>query len=303
MDFPVDLASLGGRFADRLAEVAIVPAAAPRAPQPGRLPTAGPVQLGPVVLGSGRSVSARDSRAGGQAAVFWLSDAPVTDPAPLWWALAQQFPTTGLWPLMLQFLEGESGRPWDVGEFYPATEADVDALDPRHVLETGWHDGVVPINNPWPPGTGPLAPFGPTFPGLAAPGPETDAVPLALPAGGRARIGLVSCRRPADTPALIGWTGALNVRRATEVSAVLRSWEDRFGAIPVGLGFATMTLLVTRPPTNAADALHLAAEVAAFCPDALWQPREQWPYEPRDATLDQLSRSLVRGHMWRLWFD
>jgi hypothetical protein len=227
----------------------------------------------------------------------------VTDPATLWWALAERIPTTGLWPLMLRFLEGECGRPWEVGEFDPAAEADVDALDARQVLETGWHDCVVPIDNPWLPGTGPLAPFGSTFPGLAPPGPDTGAVAVELPAGGRARIGLVSCRRPADAVALIGWTGAVNVRSATEVSAVLRSWEDRFGAILVGLGFATITLLVTRPPTRAEDAVHLAAEVAALCPDALWQPGEQWPYESSEATLDALSRRLVREPVWRLWFD
>ena len=199
----------------------------------------------------------------------------MTDPASLWEALAEQFPSSGLWPVMLQFLEGGSGRPWEVGEFDPAAEGDVDALDPGQVLETGWHDGVVPIDNPWLPGTGPLAPFGAAFPGLApppaGPGPETDALPMVLP--------------------------------AAEVSAVLRSSEDRFGAIFVGIGFATMTLLVTRPPTEADDALRLAAEVAAFCPDALWQPGGQWPYEPREATLDALSRSLVRGGVWRLSFD
>jgi hypothetical protein len=261
------------------------------------------VHLGPVVLGPGRPVAASELRAGEQAAVLWLTDDPVTDPAPLWWALAEQFETTGLWPLLLRCLEGESGRPWDVGEFDPAAETDVDALDPRQVLESGWHDGVVPIENPWLPGTGPIAPFGSTFPGLAPPGPETGALPVVLPAGGRARIGLVSCRRPADAVALIGWTGAVNVRPATEVSAVLRSWEDRFGAVVVGLGFATMTLLVTRPPTEVEDAVHLGAEIAALCLDALWQPGEQWPYEPRDASLDTLSRMLLRTHVWRLWFD
>lgn len=90
---------------------------------------------------------------------------------------------------------------------------------------------------------------------------------------------------------------------ATEVSAVLRSWEDRCGAVLVGLGFATMTVLVTRPPATAENAIHLAAEVAAFCPDALWQPEEQWPYQPRDATLRAMSRLLVREPVWRLWFD
>jgi hypothetical protein len=193
---------------------------------------------------------------------------------------------------------------WDVGEFDPASVADVDALDPRQVLETGWDDGVVPMNNPWPPGTGPPAPFDPTFPGLTGPGGLTS-MPcrVNLPSGARARIGLVSCRRPVDAVALIGWTGAIDVRPAMEVSAVLRSWENRFGAILVGLAFATMTLLVTRRPTEDADVVQLAADVAAFCPDALWQPEEQWPYEPRDATLRALGRVLVREPVWRLWFD
>jgi hypothetical protein len=83
----------------------------------------------------------------------------------------------------------------------------------------------------------------------------------------------VSCRRPADAIGVAGWTGAINVwQRPAQVSAVLRSWEDRFGAIVVGLGFATITLLVPRPPTTDDDALRVAAEVAALCPDALWQP-------------------------------
>ena len=84
---------------------------------------------------------------------------------------------------------------------------------------------------------------------------------------------------------------------------MLRSWEDRFGAVLVGLGFATLTLLATPPPTSDDDAVRAAAEVAALCPDALWQPESQPPYQPRDATLDVLGRSLVREHVWRLWFD
>jgi hypothetical protein len=100
-----------------------------------------------------------------------------------------------------------------------------------------------------------------------------------------------------------GWTGAINVRSSAEVSAVLRSWEDRFGAILVGLAFATMTLVVTRPPTSDDDALRVAAEVAALCPDALWQPESSWPYDQREATLEALSRQFVRQHVWHLWFD
>jgi hypothetical protein len=79
--------------------------------------------------------------------------------------------------------------------------------------------------------------------------------------------------------------------------------EDRFGAVLVGLSFATMTLFVTRPPTSEEAALRVAAEVAALCPDALWQPESCWPYQPREATLEALSRQLLGEHVRRLWFD
>jgi hypothetical protein len=100
-----------------------------------------------------------------------------------------------------------------------------------------------------------------------------------------------------------GWTGAINVTGAAEVSAVLRSWEDRFGAFLVGLSFATLTLLVGRPPTTDDDSLRVAAEVAALCPDALWQPEALPSYERRETTLGAMSRLLVRERVWRLWFD
>jgi hypothetical protein len=97
--------------------------------------------------------------------------------------------------------------------------------------------------------------------------------------------------------------GAINRREAAEVSAVLRSLEDRFGAMLVGLGFATITLLVTRPPTTEQDALRAAAEVTALCPDALWQPEALPPYVERPCTLDAVSRELLGQPVWRLWFD
>ena len=54
-----------------------------------------------------------------------------------------------------------------------------------------------------------------------------------------------------------------------DVAGVLRSWEDRFGAYVVAVGFATLDLVVTRPPGDAREALVLAQEHYAFCPDVL----------------------------------
>jgi hypothetical protein len=233
---------------------------------------------------------------------LWITDTCVPGAASAWSALAERFPVTGLWPLRLHSLYDGSGRPWESGELEPVALADIDAIDVREVLLQGWRDSLAPIRNLWPPGTGPLAPFGPEFPGLAPPQPESRESPAAFTAGA-ARLGLVSCRRPADAVAHAGWLGAINVTGAAQVSAVFRSWEDRFGAVLVGLSFATITLLVTRPPITDADALRVAAEIAAFCPDALWQPESPSPSPPREATLESMSRRLVREPVWCLWFD
>lgn len=288
---------------DPLGDAIRFPAGPPLVRGPGRLPAGGAVSLGAVTLGPGRPVVPRDVNGGSPPPALWATDDVVPDAALAWCALAEQFPATGLWPLLLHGLYDGSGRPWDHGELEPVSEAAIDALDPYEVLEAGWHGSIVPINNPWAPGTGPLSPFGPGFPGLAPAQPPSDATPLELVDAAGARLGLVSCRRPADVPALVGWLGTINVTGAAEISAVLRSWEDRFGAILVGLGFATITLLVTRPPTTDDDALRVAAEVAALCPDSLWQPEALWPYEFREPSLEELTRRLVRKHVWRLWFD
>jgi len=275
----------------------------PRATLPGRVPPIGPLQLGPVALGAGRPVVARGRDGERPPAVLWVTDAVIPDATSVWATLAERFPETGLWPLLVRGLYDGAGRPWDNGEFEPASEEEIAAVDVRQVLEERWHDSLVPINDPWAPGTGPLAPFHPTFPGLAPPQPGPP-VETFTPATGSSRIGLVSCRRPADAIGVAGWKGAINRwQRPAEVSAVLRSWEDRFGALVVGLGFATITLLVTRPPATDDDALRVAAEVAALCPDALWQPEALMPHPPRDATLESMSRLLVRDTLWRLWFD
>lgn len=273
-----------------------------RCDRPGLLPAPGALRLGPVSLPPGRPVVARDRDGTSLGSVLWATDAsfPAVDRA--WAAAAAQFSSTGLWPLLLRGLPDGSGRPWATGEFSPVTEADIDVIDAETVLRGGWSGWLVPIRNPWPPGAGPLAPFGPEFPGLAPrldlTGEEWTADP-----GGSAHLGLVGCRRPVDALGLMGWQGPLNYRQPAEVSSVLRSWEDRFGVVPMAVGWATLTLLVTRPPTTRTDALRVAAEVAAFCPDALWQPESLPPFAQRDCTVEALATQLLEQPIWRLWWD
>ncbi len=263
------------------------------------LPKAGPLRVDDVELGPGRPVDAVRpclTSSGPRRPRLWVSDAPVPDAALVWRRLVDRFPQTGLWPLVLHSLAGDDSRPWDAGELEPASGADVDTLDPARLLAEGWADALVLIGQN--PRVAHLDPFGARFPGLADALPRSapSSVSLtALPPGGAARIGLVRCRRPADAVALAGWLGAINVTGPAEISAVLRSWEERFGVVLAGLGFDTMTLLVPHPPVDEQQGLLIAAEIAAFCPDALWQGHA--------TTIAGLARLLVDVPVWHLWFD
>jgi hypothetical protein len=49
------------------------------------------------------------------------------------------------------------------------------------------------------------------------------------------------------------------------MAAVLRSWEDRFAAVPVQIDPSQVVLHVGRPPQSRAQAERLVAEFAAVC--------------------------------------
>ncbi|WP_312871166.1 DUF4253 domain-containing protein [Streptomyces lonarensis] len=103
--------------------------------------------------------------------------------------------------------------------------------------------------------------------------------------------------RSADAPAGCGWSGPVNYTGdMSAFSAVLRSWEDRFGARVVGMGFDTLLLSVASPPRDEATALRVAAEHHAFCPDNVWQ-------NTPGGTLARYAASLVGEDVWSFWWD
>lgn len=147
-----------------------------------------------------------------------------------------------------------------------------------------------------------------SFPGLAPPatvpltGAERDA---ALASLAPARIGLVPAARPADVPAAVGWVtfgvdpyefGTIRVtRNAVWVGAVLRSFEDRFGATLLKLGpGAELRLLVDRPPRTLEHATQIAAEHSAFCDECAGQGLRQVP---------AIAAALTSAPTWTFWWD
>jgi hypothetical protein len=76
--------------------------------------------------------------------------------------------------------------------------------------------------------------------------------------------------------------------------AVLRSWEDRFGARLLRVGFAQISVLARRPPRALEPAQRLAAEQWAFCSECAGEGLHDVP---------RIMASLIRSPIWTFWWD
>jgi hypothetical protein len=270
----------------------------------GRLPDEGPLQIGSVNLPAGVHIV---SGYGTARPVAWATTEPVPDAGRVWAALSEAHAQSGLVPLLLSGMCGDPERPWDRQEFRdPDDLTELDHLDAAEVLREEWlgqttegdeddedddedEDFARSIAEM-------IAPFSRRqFPGLA----QAEEHPLSadqfdrvLSGLGPARIGLVPAGRPADALPMLGWNDALVT--AVPFAAVLRSWEDRFGARLLRVGFAEFSVLAQRPPRTLESAQHLAAEQRAFC-------HEFGGTGLHDVT--GITRSLMSSPVWTFWWD
>ncbi|MFB4316440.1 DUF4253 domain-containing protein [Actinomadura sp. 21ATH] len=219
--------------------------------------------------------------------VLWVSDERVPDAAARWHHLYEDRARTGLYPLLLDTLDGEPERPWRAGELSPAPVGTIDLLSADGVLRRFWDDVALPEDGGWP--------------GLAAPGEggrdADDAARGLAESLAEERdwsLGLVPAARGADAPALVGWDGPCDHTDHTqEISAVLRSWEDRFGARVVAVGFATLEVAVAAPPVSIEHAVRVAAEHLAFCP-------ENWVDH---STPEDYAETILKADRWSFCWD
>ncbi|GAA3216711.1 DUF4253 domain-containing protein [Dactylosporangium siamense] len=224
------------------------------------------------------------------APMLWRSDGPPT--AELVRRLRAEHPRSGLWPLLL------TDQPL---ELFPEFMSTPDAHDAAFVLAGFWHtitcdgssaDTTVPYGQRWP---------RPAPPGRQLDDPDEFAGAVldhwfAGPPRDSRRLGLVPAPGGADALTAMGWMGAANRENDTAMlSAVLRSWEDRFGIRVLHLDSDTVTVSVAAPPDDLDAALHLAAEHFAFCPDTLWQGHPH--------TIGDYAPLLLEARVWSFWWD
>jgi Domain of unknown function (DUF4253) len=222
-----------------------------------------------------------------------VTDGPLDD-LELYRRLLLAAPTTGRCPVLLTDHALDSfPETWDPGP----PLADLERRDAAAVLTDRYPGGCVYHPNC-------MAPFGDAFPGLAAATPSRElltpdevadtAVDEAACPGG-SLLGLVKACRPADVPAATGWFGMCNSwDDPVAVSAVLRSWEDRFGAVLVRMNRATLELAVAAPPWERSECQAIAAEHYAFCDDT---------YKGNPGTLRDYANFLRGNPRWSFWWD
>ena len=103
-------------------------------------------------------------------------------------------------------------------------------------------------------------------------------------------------------PALDGWRAPAYLRfggwndcpHPAEHVAAFRSWFERFGAEPVGIGQDVVEMRVARPPADRDTALALAREQYGYCADIVDQGV---------GSLTALAASLLDAESWYFWWD
>ncbi|MFG2041418.1 DUF4253 domain-containing protein [Dactylosporangium sp. NPDC048998] len=243
------------------------------------------VAASPVPLPPGREVPVAD---GVHATMLWCSDGPPT--ADLIRQLRAAHSVSGLWPLLLDD---------DPLDLFPGRMSTPDAHDGALVLAGFWYrstrNGPDCTTSPWDQRWPRTAPAGEP---REDPHDCADALTRELLHDSPRtpwRLGLVPAARGADALTVMGWAGPVNYDNDTaKFSAVLRSWEDRFGISVVEIDSSTLTVSVASPPADLDAALHLAAEHFAFCPDNLWQGPD---------TIGEYAPLLVDARSWSFWWD
>ncbi|GAA1474028.1 hypothetical protein GCM10009621_15890 [Corynebacterium felinum] len=212
--------------------------------------------------------------------------------------LLHAYPDTSWWPLQTTGLRGELGRPWLEDELFEPTseigsahEFFDQAIATYLNLDEDDETAQRLAELKFPPLTDALKQE--FFTSLN----DTVNTQVLLPEwalnDGHAVV-VLPVARPADAPALLGWDGAANYDYSgAEISAVLRNWEDRFGALLAILNFDELTVVLPEHNFSTGKKHTIALEHYFFCPDNIEQSGADFP-----AYVAQVDDTV-----WSFWWD
>lgn len=109
--------------------------------------------------------------------------------------------------------------------------------------------------------------------------------------------GVAEADEAGDVLPAMGWIPANWTDGALPVAAILRSWEDRFGARLLEVGFDEFRLLVDRPPRTLQAAQRIAAEQFAFADECACAGQVGL------TEVGTIPPCLVGTSIWGFWWD
>ncbi|MFF7448502.1 MULTISPECIES: DUF4253 domain-containing protein [unclassified Streptomyces] len=211
---------------------------------------------------------------GCSARLVWMSDGKLPDADAWWRRLYAQRARTGLYPVLLEYCED-----WYEPTWPPRVPVDVAAY----------------LRDLWEPRSWPTFPH---WPGLAVPaatGLDPGACAAEVATGvvreDWARcLALVEVERGTDAPAALHWPPVDDA-----LTALLHSWEDRFGAQVVALTHGGLFVSAANPPKDLHEAHVLAGEHYLACPDVFHNSFDDWE--------NTYPRELMTRREWYFWWD
>lgn len=221
----------------------------------GQLPRDGAPELAGVQLPPGRGLPEDPD----VPPAFWASDENID--LALASRLAAAFPQTGLWPLIWTWAEEPPDNYLDGhGDVRKIARRDIDDIRTHAHRELPLSGEEIEPFDSWPPP--------PAATSTAPPPQPFDPCSVLLDPPLRdccRQLLLIPCNRPADALSALDWRSDLF--DSDQVGAILRSFEERFAAVPVALHLIDVVCLaVARAPTTRQDAERLAAELTVLAP-------------------------------------
>jgi hypothetical protein len=110
----------------------------------------------------------------------------------------------------------------------------------------------------------------------------------------RVTIALVPTDATWEAPAYLKFGGWNECLEPEEHVALMRRWNEQYGAEVVGITSAVVEMLVSRPPSTLERAMELAREQYVYCPDIVDQGT---------GTILALAETLLDAPVWYFWWD
>ena len=204
---------------------------------------------------------------------------PGSGAGALWWQHRVRHEQTGLWPVLVDdaFWEAVELEPYEGTAAFGDARSLLQQLVSEDAADGHADDEAVP-----------RGPVPEVVADDRSPAQVVDA------SEGHTTLLLVPARAGWLVPEVLAWDGAVNhLAHGREHTAVLGRWAGLYGAELFGLGRDVLQLVVGRPPGDDPTRLAAAAEIYAYCPDAVEQGVE---------TLENLTAMAGSRHWW-LWWD